>query len=112
MLFAIHPPTVELQMNLLRLMQRNGERWCEFYAVAAGERIAGLLHEGVINFQCVGSKEEGLPDQAMASANRQTADLLGDNRRLGELAWSNQVDLLNGIQQATQAWCKATFEVR
>ena len=105
MLFAIHPPTVELQMNLLRLMQRNGERWCEFYAVAAGERIAGLLHEGVINFQCVGSKEEGLPDQAMASANRQTADLLGDNRPLGELAWSNQVDLLNGSQQATPAWC-------
>ena len=111
MLFAIHPPTVDFQMTLFRLMQRNGERWCELCALAAGERIAGLLHEGVINFQGVGS-QEGLPDQAMASANRQTADLLGDNRRLGELAWSNQVDLLNGIQQATQAWCKATFEVR
>lgn len=111
MLFAIHPPTVEFQLTVFRLMHRNGERWCELCALAAGERVAGLLHEGVINFQGVDSKQD-LPDQAIASANRQTADLIGDNRRIGELFWRNQVELLTGIEQAAQAWRKATFESR
>ena len=72
--------------------------------------MAGLLHEGVINLQRTDAA--ALPDAACESAERQVDDLLGDNRRLGELAWQSQVELWTGVQQAVLTWQKATFATR
>lgn len=106
MTFAIHPPTLELQLTLLRLLQRSGERWLELCACAAGERVAGLLHECVINLQPLDMAE--LPGAARESASRQVDDLLGDNRRLGAMAWQNQVEFWTDVQQAFQTWQAST----
>lgn len=107
MLFAIHPPTLELQLALLRVSQRHGERCCEWWAHACGERVAGLLREGVISLQC--PRIEDLPTEALDSASRQTDDLLGDHHRLGELAWRLQLDTWRDCQQALAAWQQATY---
>ncbi len=107
MLFPIHPPTVDLQLTLLQLFQRNAERWFDLGACAGGERMAGLLRESVLNLP---STEAGdLADAARDSASRQVDDLLGDCRRLGELAWQNQTTLWAEVQQALLVWQTATF---
>lgn len=107
MLFPIHPPTMDLQLTLVRLVQRHAERCLELGACAGGERVAGLLRESVLNLP---SSEAGdLAGAARDSASRQVDDLLGDSRRLGELAWQNQIDLWTGVQQAVLTWQAATF---
>lgn len=110
MLFAIHPPTLEFQLTVFRLMQRNGERWIELCAHASGERVAGLLREGVVSWQV--DEVEQLPREVLDSASRQADDLIGDNRRLGELAWRNQVETWTGFHQAVLTWQRATFGAR
>lgn len=107
MLYAIHAPTLDLQMTLLGLFQRHAERCLELGACATGERMAGLLRESVIHLQSTDAAR--LPDAAQASADRQVDDLLGDNRRLGEQAWRHQLELWTGVQQAVLTWQRATF---
>ena len=107
MWFGIHPPTLELQLTLLRLARQNGERWLELCAGAAGERIAGVLHEGTISLN---SNQAGaLPDEALASATRQVDDYLGDAGRFSQMALQNQVAFWTGVQQAMLAWQKASM---
>ena len=110
MLFALHPPTIEFQLTLLRLMHRNGERWIELCAHASGERVAGLLREGVVTWQVADA--EDLSREVFDSASRQADDLIDDNRRLAELAWRHQLEAWSDLQQAVTTWQRATFGSR
>lgn len=110
MLFAFHPPTIDFQLTLLRLLHRNGERWIELCAHASGERVAGLLREGVVSWQV--AEVQDLPREVLDSASRQADDLIGDNKRLGELAVRYQFEALADLQQAVTTWQRATFTGR
>ena len=55
---------------------------------------------------------QDLPREVLDSASRQADDLIGDNKRLGELAVRYQFEALADLQQAVTTWQRATFTGR